>query len=85
MKLLGKMVGCSTLASILSACGGGGESHGGQIISHWPGLVPANLETCEDLGITTDLHTVLTERLDKRLGGMDMNAVFPGFGGPASV
>ena len=63
----------------------GGGVNGGQIISDWPGLAPANLEMGEDLRITTDLRTVLTELLDKRLGGTDMNAVFPGYSGPASA
>ena len=39
----------------------------------------------EDLRITTDLRALLSELLDKRLGGTDTNAVFPGFRGPASV
>lgn len=63
----------------------GGGVNGGQIISDWPGLAPANLEMGEDLRITTDLRTVLTELLDKRLGGTDANAVFPGFSGPVSA
>lgn len=63
----------------------GGGVNGGQIISDWPGLAPANLEMGEDLRITTDLRTVLTELLDKRLGGSDANAVFPGFSGPVSA
>ena len=63
----------------------GAGVNGGQIISDWPGLAPANLEMGEDLRITTDLRTVLTELLDKRLGGSDMTAVFPGFAGPASA
>jgi uncharacterized protein (DUF1501 family) len=63
----------------------GGGVNGGQIISDWPGLAPVNLEMGEDLRITTDLRTVLTELLDKRLGGTDANVVFPGFSGPASA
>jgi hypothetical protein len=39
----------------------------------------------EDLKITTDLRTVLAEMLGKRLGGTDINAVFPGFSGPTSA
>jgi uncharacterized protein (DUF1501 family) len=63
----------------------GGGVNGGQIISDWPSLAPANLEMGEDLRITTDLRTVLAELLDKRLGGTDANVVFPGFNGPASA
>ena len=63
----------------------GGGVNGGQIISDWPGLDTPNLEMGEDLKITTDLRTVLSEMLSKRLGGTDVSQVFPGFNGPASV
>ncbi len=63
----------------------GGGVNGGQIVSDWPGLRPADLELGEDLKITTDLRTVLTEMLDKRLGGTDVSTVFPGFTGPTSA
>jgi len=39
----------------------------------------------EDLKITTDLRTVLTELLGKRLGGTDPGVVFRGFAGPVSA
>jgi hypothetical protein len=39
----------------------------------------------EDLKITTDLRSVLAELLVTRLGGTDLNAVFPGFTWPASA
>ena len=63
----------------------GGGVNGGQVISSWPGLATANLEMGEDLKITTDLRTVLAELLNSRLGGTDVNAVFPGFTGPTSA
>lgn len=63
----------------------GGGVNGGQIVSDWPGLRPADLEMGEDLKIATDLRTILTEMLDKRLGGTDVSTVFPGFTGPTSA
>ncbi len=60
----------------------GGGVNGGQIISDWPGL---DTGINEDLQITTDLRSVMTEMLDKRLGGTDVGTVFPGFGGPTTV
>ena len=63
----------------------GGGVNGGQVISDWPGLADQDLEMGEDLRITTDLRTVLAELLDKRLGGFNSNALFPGFSGPTSA
>jgi len=63
----------------------GGGVNGGQIISDWPGLDLPNLELGEDLRITTDLRTVISEMLNKRLGGTDVSTVFPGFTGPTDV
>jgi len=63
----------------------GGGVNGNQIISDWPGLDLANLEFGEDLRITTDLRSVIAELLNKRLGGTDVGAVFPGFGGVTDV
>ncbi len=60
----------------------GGGVNGGQVISDWPGL---DIGVSEDLQITTDLRTVLVEMLDKRLGGVDVNTVFPGFSSPSAV
>jgi uncharacterized protein (DUF1501 family) len=60
----------------------GGGVNGGQVISTWPGLdIVAN----EDLQITTDLRSVISELLSKRLGGTNVNAVFPGFAGVTDV
>jgi hypothetical protein len=44
-----------------------------------------DLEMGEDRKITTDLRTALAELLATRLGGTDLNAVFPGFTGPTSA
>jgi len=63
----------------------GGGVNGGQVVSDWPGLKTADLEMGEDLKITTDLRTVLSEMLIKRLGGTDVSTVFPDFSGSTSV
>jgi uncharacterized protein (DUF1501 family) len=60
----------------------GGGVNGGQVISDWPTLHPDSLYLGEDLAITTDLRSVISEMLNKRLGGTNVNAVFPGFAGP---
>jgi uncharacterized protein (DUF1501 family) len=61
----------------------GGGVDGGKVIANpWPGLATGNLYNGEDLQITTDLRSVLSEMLMKRLGGTDINTVFPGFTGP---
>jgi uncharacterized protein (DUF1501 family) len=60
----------------------GGGVNGGQVISTWPGLdIVAN----EDLQITTDLRSIISEMLNKRLGGTNINTVFPGFAGVTDV
>jgi uncharacterized protein (DUF1501 family) len=63
----------------------GGGVNGGQVITTWPGLDTANLEMGEDLRITTDLRTVLSELLSKRLAGTNLDSVFPEFTGPYSA
>lgn len=63
----------------------GGGVNGGQIISDWPGLAIPDLELGEDLKITTDLRSVLSELLYKRFGGTNVGAVFPGFVGVTDV
>ncbi len=60
----------------------GGGVNGNQVISDWPGL---DIGQNEDLQITTDLRTVITELLNKRLGGTDVGTVFPGFTVPTYV
>jgi uncharacterized protein (DUF1501 family) len=63
----------------------GGGVKGGQVISTWPGLDLPNLELGEDLKITTDLRSVISELLNKRLGGTNVGTVFPGFAGVTDV
>jgi uncharacterized protein (DUF1501 family) len=63
----------------------GGGVNGGQVISDWPGLDLANLALGEDLRITTDLRSVISEMLNKRLGGTNVATVFPGFTGATDV
>lgn len=63
----------------------GGGVNGGQVISDWPGLDLPSLELGEDLKITTDLRSVITELLNKRLAGTDVDTVFPGFAGAVDV
>jgi len=60
----------------------GGGVNGGQVISDWPGL---DINVNEDLQITTDLRSVISELLDKRLGGTNVSTVFPGFAGITDV
>ena len=63
----------------------GGGVNGGQVYRDWPGLDDVSLYNGEDLDITTDLRTVITEMLNKRLGGTDVNTVFPGFSYPGDL
>ena len=63
----------------------GGGVNGGQVVANpWPGLAPTDLYNDEDLQITTDLRSVLSEMLTKRLGAnaSDLGSIFPGFSGP---
>lgn len=77
---LGADHGTGSLAYLI-----GGGVNGGQVVRSWPGLKPADLEMGEDLKITTDLRTVLSELLSKRLVDTNLNTVFPGFAGPYSA
>lgn len=65
----------------------GGGVNGGQVVSDWPGLDVTDLEMGEDLKITTDLRSVLSELLTKRLGATttELGTVFPDFNGPNSA
>ncbi|MEW8508095.1 MAG: DUF1501 domain-containing protein [Candidatus Thiodiazotropha sp.] len=63
----------------------GGGVNGGQVVSDWPGLATPSLLMGEDLAITIDMRTLLSELLIKRLGGTDVSQVFPGFTGPTSA
>jgi uncharacterized protein (DUF1501 family) len=65
----------------------GGGVNGGRVVSDWPGLAPGELYNGEDLSITTDLRSVLSELLTKRLGATttELDTVFPDFNGPNSA
>jgi uncharacterized protein (DUF1501 family) len=65
----------------------GGGVNGGQVVSDWPGLDIPDLEMGEDLKITTDLRSVLSELLTKRLGATttELGTVFPDFNDPNSA
>ncbi len=69
-------------AGLCYAMGGGVN---GGIVSDWPGLATQDLEIGEDLKITTDLQSVLSELLNQRLGTADLNNVFPDFAGSQSL
>jgi uncharacterized protein (DUF1501 family) len=70
---LGVDHGTGSLAYVM-----GGGVNGAQVFAQWPGLRDQDLEMNEDLKITTDLRNVLGELLTQRLGGTDINTVFPG-------
>ena len=57
----------------------GGNVIGGKVFSKWPTLNPAALDGPGDLKVTTDYRSVLGEILKKRLSGVDLATVFPGF------
>jgi uncharacterized protein (DUF1501 family) len=63
----------------------GGGVNGGQVAGNWPGLALQDLQDGEDLQITTDLRTVMSELLLRRLGRNDVSDVFPGFEGPVNA
>jgi uncharacterized protein (DUF1501 family) len=65
-------------AGLCYAMGGGVN---GGIVSDWPGLDDQDLEYGEDLRITTDLRSVLSELLSKRLGATHPSVIFEGFSG----
>lgn len=60
----------------------GGGVKGGKVIRDWTGLVN---EAGEDIEITTDLRSVLSELLNKRMVGANIGNVFPGFSGSQDV
>lgn len=56
----------------------GGKANGGKVYGKWPGL--EDLDQSQDLRITTDYRTVLSEIIMRRLGNNRLSAVFPGLG-----
>jgi uncharacterized protein (DUF1501 family) len=57
----------------------GGQVNGGKLYGTWPGL--EDLDQQQDLRITTDYRTVLSEILVRRLDNPQLGQVFPGFCG----
>jgi uncharacterized protein (DUF1501 family) len=56
----------------------GGGVQGRKVSAQWPGLADANLFN-GDLEVTTDYRAVLSELIERRLGGADLERVFPGY------
>ena len=56
----------------------GGRIAGGQVMTQWPGLAPANLVD-GDLAITIDYRDILAEILWYRMGNTSLATVFPNF------
>lgn len=54
----------------------GGNVNGGTVYGRWPGL--QDLDQGQDLRITTDYRTVLSEVIVRRLGNPNLYTVFPG-------
>ncbi len=54
----------------------GGSINGGKVYGTWPGL--EDLDQDQDLRITTDFRTVLSEIIVRRFGNNRVGAVFPG-------
>lgn len=62
----------------------GGGVVGGKVHGRWPGLAAANLDNKQDLAVTTDYRSLITEILVGRMGVSAGTQVFPGFT-PAAV
>ena len=52
--------------------------NGGKLYGTWNGLETENLDQGQDLAITTDFRTVLSEIVVRRLDNTKLGAVFPG-------
>nr|MDQ2995969.1 DUF1501 domain-containing protein [Chloroflexota bacterium] len=55
----------------------GGQVNGGKMYGTWKGLETENLDQGQDLAITTDFRTVLSEIVVRQLGNTKLGAVFP--------
>lgn len=56
----------------------GGGVAGRQVVADWPGLADRNLFN-GDLDVTIDYREVLSELIEKRMGGGDLARIFPGY------
>src|SRR5207253_886674 len=65
-------------ANVMLLLGGGVK--GGKVYGRWPGLDSSHLYENRDLAVTTDFRDVFAEILEKRLGILDLRAVFPAYG-----
>jgi uncharacterized protein (DUF1501 family) len=63
---------------VIFALGGGVQ--GGQVVTDWPGLNDADLDS-GDLQVTLDYRSVLAEMLARRAGVNDFSTIFPGWEG----
>jgi uncharacterized protein (DUF1501 family) len=57
----------------------GGSVTGGQVMTIWPGLQPAQLYQQQDLQVTIDYRDILAEIVSRRLGNTQLDVVFPGY------
>jgi uncharacterized protein (DUF1501 family) len=55
----------------------GGQVNGGKMYGTWKGLETENLDQGQDLAITTDFRTVLSEIVVRQLGNIKLGTVFP--------
>jgi len=55
----------------------GGQINGGKLYGTWRGLETENLDQGQDLAITTDFRTVLSEIVVRQLGNVKLGTVFP--------
>lgn len=58
---------------------GQGIAGGRVLVNGWPGLAKENLESGQDLKVTTDYRDVLAEIVQKRLGNSALDQIFPGW------
>ncbi|MEA3246635.1 MAG: DUF1501 domain-containing protein [Gemmatimonadota bacterium] len=58
---------------------GQGIVGGRVLVNGWPGLAKENLESGQDLKVTTDYRDVLAEIVQKRLGNSALDQIFPGW------
>jgi uncharacterized protein (DUF1501 family) len=65
----------------------GGSVNGGRVYGAWPGLSNTQLYQGDDIAITTDYRTVLSEILVKRAGNPNIATIFPNFNyaGPLGI